>query len=169
MAPTTSSTLLPYIIELNPLNQEQKKRVGLLLSQRILICRVTSSQEQSRVGSPEEHLPVSICLVLMFGFFLISFQYSDPQRIHGPVQDRDHRLHRQLLQNQHPAPAQQGGIHLERRIFCGRPNQSYCPALHVRKESVLQRQTHIGGERKKRRECVRMKSITISEVTRYQG
>ncbi len=122
-----------------------------------------------RGRSTLEHLLVSICLVLIFEILCISFQDSDPQCGYGSVQDRSHRLHRELLQNQNSAPAQEGGIHLEGRIFCGCPYQSNCSTLNVREEGVLQIHKHI--RRRKRREQSEHggnPAQTIYGMTRYQ-
>lgn len=94
------------------------------------------------------------------------------------MQDRAHCLHGEFLQNQHPAPAQQGSVDLEGRILRGRPDQSYCPALHVRKEGVLRKQTHVyiqlvrgraGRETTRNMGAKEVKTLTISEVTNYHG
>lgn len=85
---------------------------------------------------------MSICLVFIFGVCRILSLDSDPKCGHSSVQDRAHRLHRQFLQNQHLAPAQQGSIHLEGWILSGCANQSDCATLHMWKEGVLQTQTH---------------------------
>lgn len=101
-----------------------------------------------RARPPNERLLMSICLVLIFGICRILPQDPDPECGHSPVQDQAHRLHGELLQYQHPAPAQQGSIHLEGRILRSRSDQRYCPTLHVRKEGVLQIRTHTRSEEK---------------------
>lgn len=150
LAPITTSTLLIYIIQLKDKPGTEENKPPTQPKDFELQGDTCSWWRTLRAQSPGEHLLVSIWLVFIFGICWISSQDSNPQRGHGPVQDRAHRLHGELLQNQHPAPAQQGGIHLEGRIFCGCPDQSDRPALHVRKEGVLQ--THIHRQREKETE-----------------
>lgn len=102
-----------------------------------------------RAGSLGQRLLLFNCLVLIFGVRWISLQDSDPQRGHGSVQDRRHRLHWQLLQDEHLAPAQQGSIHLEGRVLCGGSDHNNRPAFQVRKKGVLNIPTHTEGERRR--------------------
>lgn len=162
VAPTTTTSHPVYY--LTHLSQEQKKRQGLPLKPEDFEIQ---GDTRSWWVTTWEHLLVFIWLVLIFGIRCISFQDSDPQCCDSPVQDRSHCLHRELLQNQHPASAQQGSIHLEGRIFCGCSDQSYRPALHVRKEGVLQIYTHI-GESKEKMGGKEVKIMAISDRTRYQ-
>lgn len=103
------------------------------------------------------------CWTAIAGIPRILLQDSDPQRGHSPVEDWCHCLHGELLQNQHPAPAQQGGVHLEGRIFRGCADQNNSAALHVRQEGVLQI-TGVCGRNGKEITCKH-----LSLACRYSG
>ena len=64
-------------------------------------------------------------------------QDVDPQGVDGPHKDGHHGLHWKLLENDHPAAAQQSDVDLEGGVLRGCPDQGDGPTLHVRKEGVL--------------------------------
>lgn len=154
----------PSHILSNPKSQE--KTPGLLLKPRR--CEVKgdpwSRCMSQRAWLPGKHSLLSSRLVLIFWIRWIFLEDSDPQCGQGPVQDRGHCLYRKLLQNQHPAPTQEGSIHLERRIFCGGPDQNYSPTLNVWQERVLQIQAHIKRERENSKHGREEKTMRWQEI-----